>query len=476
MKESEIQLLAEQGNYQAIAQVLSPLFRPQHIHVITKLEGTNLLKIQLESAVAPDRAIAEEILTPWQKIWQKNLSQTIIVEGWELGETEASWQWTIMEGLLSQTAIEQSPDSFAAIAPPQKVEAKAAFDTQQISQTLKKSFAPYLWQTNVSPLNNALVIKLVVLDQRDRREYCTIVSQALQDLGITDFAKIYLNVYHREQQKYLLKTSFSLDQPLANTSPPTRQGKTRSLAKDSQTAMLIGGILGVAFFLFPLSRFILHAFLTLVHELGHAIAYWIFGYPAIPSFDFIFGGGITLALTDTPVSFFIFCIYAGLAYLAFLYRRNRPTLIVFGAIALLHLILLISHGDQLIIIVMGHIAEIITSFLCLYFALGKYFCYVGGEQTIYAMLGSYSFLANCGFFWQLIFDTSFKATYYQGKGGLLDHDLVRLSQELDPLSLEAIATLLLIISLMIPIAALLTFRYESRWIPTFYQMCQRHPD
>ncbi|NJN73091.1 MAG: hypothetical protein HC799_09940 [Limnothrix sp. RL_2_0] len=470
MKESELQRLAEQGNGRAIAEVLKPIFRTQQIHVITKIEGVNLLKIQLESSVTPDRAIAEEILAPWQQIWQTNLTKTVIVEGWQFGETEASWQWTIVKGLLSQSAIKQSPDSFAAITSPKKAE----FDNQQISQKLKKSFAQYLWQTNVSPLNNALMIKLVVLDQRDRREYCDIVRQTLQNLDIKEFTKIHLHVYQRKQQKYLLKTSFALNQPLPNITL-TKSYSTRSLPTASQSAMLIGCILGVVLFLFPLSRFVLNAFLTLVHEIGHAIASWIFGIPAIPSFDFIFGGGVTIGLSSRPVTLLIFAIYGGLAYLAFLYCRNRLTLIFCAAIALIYGLFLITNWDQLSIISMGHIAEILVSFLCLYFACGKYFCYVGGEQTIYAMLGSFSFLENCSFFWNLIFNASFKAVYYQGKGGVLDNDLVRLSQVIAPLSLENIAALLLLISLMMPALAFLTFRYESRWIPTFYRMCQRSP-
>lgn len=471
MKESEIKRLAEQGNERAIAQVLKPIFHAQQIHVITKIEGVNLLKIQLESSVTPDRAIAEEMLAPWQQIWQKNLTKTIIVEGWQFGETEATWQWTIIKGLLSQSAIKQSPDSFAAIASPKKAE----FDTQQIGQKLKKSFAQYLWQTNVSPLNNALMIKLVVLDQRDRREYCDIVRQTLQDLDINEFAKIHLHVYQREQQKYLFKTSFDLNQPLQNITP-AKTYSTRSLPKTSQTALLIGGILGIVLFLFPITRFVLNAFLTFVHEIGHAIAFWIFGYPAISSFDFIFGGGITLSLSSNPVTLLILAIYGGLGYLAFLYRHNRLTLMVLAAIALIHCLFLITNLDQLSITVMGHLAEIFASFLCFYFALGKYFCYVGGEQTIYAMLGSFSFLENCSFFWSLIFNASFKAVYYQGKGGMLDNDLVKISQVIAPLSLENIAALLLIISLMMPALAFFTFRHESRWIPTFYRMCQRNPD
>jgi len=29
------------------------------------------------------------------------------------------------------------------------------------------------------------------------------------------------------------------------------------------------------------------------HELGHCVTFWVFGYPAVPAFDFQYGGGMT---------------------------------------------------------------------------------------------------------------------------------------------------------------------------------------
>ena len=125
---------------------------------------------------------------------------------------------------------------------------------------------------------------------------------------------------------------------------------------------------------------------------------------------------------------------------------------------------------------MGHIFEILAVFICGYFALGKYFCYVGGEQTIYAMLASFSFLENCSFFGKLIFSDAFRVTYRVGKGGLLDNDLVLLANKFVPFGLEGTAFLFLLLTLVMPLLTWGAFHYEPSWINGFYRLCQPEPD
>lgn len=42
-----------------------------------------------------------------------------------------------------------------------------------------------------------------------------------------------------------------------------------------------------------LTCFVLSPLVTFLHEFGHAVAAWLLGCPAIPAFDFVYGGGIT---------------------------------------------------------------------------------------------------------------------------------------------------------------------------------------
>ncbi|MEB3226567.1 MAG: hypothetical protein VKJ86_12265, partial [Synechococcus sp.] len=298
MKESDLRRLAEQGNPQAIAQVLKAEFQPHQIHVIVKRVADKHLKIQLEGFTTPDEAIAKQVLGPWQQVWQNTITETFTVEGIRFGEVNPDWDWTIVAGLLSPAEREPSPEAFVAQTPPEK----AALTDHALTLTLRRLLASYLWSIKVTPSDRALVIKLTVIDQRDRQEYCQIIQQALRNLPLDNVEKIYLNVYHRGQDQYLLKTCFSLQEPLDLSVPSFQQ---RPLAKGTANALISGSLLGLVLFFLPPTRFILNTFLTFVHEIGHAIAYWMFGYPAVPSFDFVFGGGITLALNRAPIIFWL---------------------------------------------------------------------------------------------------------------------------------------------------------------------------
>ena len=55
----------------------------------------------------------------------------------------------------------------------------------------------------------------------------------------------------------------------------------------------IGLVVAIIVSVTPFVSFVFSAIITLFHELGHAVMGWILGMPAIPAFDFVYGGGIT---------------------------------------------------------------------------------------------------------------------------------------------------------------------------------------
>lgn len=472
MQSDQIKRLAQQGNPQAIAEILNQKLRSKGIRVMVQQPEENHLTIIFESSTTPNQAALKNFLQPLQTYWQKHLTLTIIAKGFQLGEMEPDWTWVIAKGLLSSEERQQSPDNLAQI----QATAEAKQKRSDLALQLQKKLAPRLWHSQISQMNQALVIKLNVLEKLDRHQTRQVIYEALQSLDTTNLKKIYLNVYHRPTAKYLWKDVFSLDKPFG-VNPQKFQNKfipqTRFPQKETSQAIAIGFGLGTLIFCIPFSRFVLDTFLTFVHELGHAAAFWTFGYPAVPSFDFIFGGGITLALNQ--VDLLVVGVYLLLGYVAFLYRRNSRMLMILGAITVVHFFCLVSPWHQAVIIMMGHIFEILAVFICGYFALGKYFCYVGGEQTIYAMLASFSFLENCSFFGELVFNDTFRIAYRVGKGGLLDNDLVQLANNFIPFGLEGTASIFLLLTLTIPLVTWGTFHYEPSWINSFYRLCQPNP-
>ncbi|OKH18782.1 hypothetical protein [[Limnothrix rosea] IAM M-220] len=472
MQSDEIYRLAQGGNPRAIAEILKAQFRDQGIRVIVKTPAEKQLNIVFESSTTPDQQHIQTQLQALQSHWQKHLTLKITATGFRFGELEPDWEWAIAKGLLSSEERQQSSENLALIQKTPEVQQKRS----ALAVQLQKILEPQLWHSQITQTKNALVIKLNVIKNIDRRHCRQVIQTAVQALDSPEIKKVYLNVYHRQKQQYLWKEAFDpnddFDTNIAVSPSPQKQ--RRSPTQDTLKALTIGISCSIAIFIVPLSRFILNAFLTFVHELGHAAAYWTFGYPAVPSFDFIFGGGITLALNQAPI--LAIAIYGLLSYIAFQYRHNRNTLIILASITVIHLLSLLSPLHQTLIITMGHIAELMAIFICGYCALGKYFCYVGGEQTIYAMLASFSFLESCSFFGQLTFSNSFRIAYRVGKGGLLDNDLVRLSNDYLSLGLAEIACIFLLATIMMPLATWYAFHYEPLWIMKFYRLCQRNPD
>ena len=62
---------------------------------------------------------------------------------------------------------------------------------------------------------------------------------------------------------------------------------------ERRRALLIGVGMAAIISAFPLTRFVFGYMGTLAHEFGHTVAAWLFGYPAIPAFNFQHGGGLT---------------------------------------------------------------------------------------------------------------------------------------------------------------------------------------
>ncbi|MEM8809960.1 MAG: hypothetical protein AAGF01_28415, partial [Cyanobacteria bacterium P01_G01_bin.38] len=148
---------------------------------------------------------------------------------------------------------------------------------------------------------------------------------------------------------------------------PTRAQRIRpkvisTLSKGPQTlANETIGVLVTGFFLaIPLSvmgflRMLFHGWLILVHELGHALTYWLFGYPAIPSVNLLYGGGITLAMGRLWL--LVWMILGGLGYLMYRCRRSSNALSWILTMTVAYALLAFSPWHTRLISYMGHGAE-----------------------------------------------------------------------------------------------------------------------
>jgi hypothetical protein len=218
-------------------------------------------------------------------------------------------------------------------------------------------------------------------------------------------------------------------------------------------AIAIGAMLTIVVFSIPLLTFVLSPLLTIVHELGHTATNWIFGYPAIPALDFMFGGGVTIQ-SEERIPLIVGLVYAGFGYLFYRYWHHvtASRVVLVGAIA--YSLCIVTPVQNLLILAMGHGFELGFAGVFLYRAWSGHACRNTAERPLYGLLGLYFVIYDIRLTWGLLFDLDMRAIYEEGKGGILDHDLVRIARDYlhSPLSLTV--SILLICTLCTPVIVL----------------------
>jgi hypothetical protein len=227
-------------------------------------------------------------------------------------------------------------------------------------------------------------------------------------------------------------------------------------------AIAIGAALTFVVFSIPLLTFLLSPLTTIVHELGHAATSWIFGYPAIPSLDFIHGGGITHR-SGARVPLIVGLVYAGFGYLFYRYWHHvaASRVVLVGAIS--YSLCFVMPLQGLLISAMGHGSELMFAGIFLYRAWSGYACRNAEERPLYGLLGLYLVVYDIRFTWGLLFDTELRDIYEQGKGGVLDNDLVGIARNYLHSSLALPVVILLFCTLLTPMITLWIYSQRNRF-------------
>jgi len=230
----------------------------------------------------------------------------------------------------------------------------------------------------------------------------------------------------------------------------------------------IGLVLAIIANAIPFVRFIFSAIITLFHELGHAVMGWIMGMPAIPAFDFVYGGGIT------PHSRFqialALLIAGGFIYAMWLFRGNRTTLTLIGVVFLIWLFFVSSDWRREFAFgAAGHLSEFILAGILFYQALaGVGWRIPEVERPLGAFVAFFVQINSMLFAWRLMHDPDFLAWYREGKGGMLMNDLEGIALDLHihtPFNpgIEGVARMLLIFGFVPITVALIWYFQRSRW-------------
>jgi hypothetical protein len=224
-------------------------------------------------------------------------------------------------------------------------------------------------------------------------------------------------------------------------------------------ALGIGFVLAALVSAISFPRFVFSYLIILVHELGHALCYWLFGYPAVPAFDFVHGGGITVHQERSIL--LLLCAWAALAGLIWIYRGNALALKVFGTLAALHVLFVLTGFDAWFGLAGGHLFELLFAAIFLYRAATGSGVKVPLERPLYAACGFFLLFQILAFAGRLVTSASARGDYREAKGGALAMDLDRLANELLGVSLPSVAFLLLLAALSVPLLTWLWVRHEE---------------
>ena len=245
----------------------------------------------------------------------------------------------------------------------------------------------------------------------------------------------------------------------------------KQIEKAGWQALAIGLLLAIILQTFWPLKLLFNGFQVIVHEIGHAVTHWLFGYPAIPTVNILYGGGITLSLGQS--SLVLGLIYGTLAFFLYRCRHSRRLLILLAGFIGIYTWVLLTPLSKILMIFMGHGMEWVAIVICLYFAIGGYFCQLDVERPLYAMLGFFLLFSDLINFWEIIFDPDLRDYYEQGVGGVLDNDFVILSRDYLNVDLSIIAGFFLVGCIFTPLVAFLLFRYEKVWLGVIYSFLSK---
>lgn len=233
---------------------------------------------------------------------------------------------------------------------------------------------------------------------------------------------------------------------------------SEGIAREGWVAAALGAGAAAVVVQVPLLRFVFSYLTTLVHEMGHALTGWLYGYPSIPAFDFVYGGGITSHTQRAP--WLAVAVQAGLVALLWLFRRNPASLaLALGANAL-YALTAWTDAHEAVITAMGHGSELIIAGIFVHRALSGRACHHGAERATYAFAGFFITFDNLRFAYLLASSPYHRAVYEGSKGGGHWMDFSVLAQTFHT-SLEQIAGVFFVLCLLPPLVAFLANHYRG---------------
>jgi hypothetical protein len=248
--------------------------------------------------------------------------------------------------------------------------------------------------------------------------------------------------------------------PATSKRPKPTGKELQHISREGWSSLGIGALLAIFIMFFPCLNFIFSPLLTIVHELGHAAAGWLCGFPSVPTIDFQYGGGVTYQQHRSTL--ILLCVFLLYSYLFIYFRRNRLTLLVLLISLACYSALTFTYLHEIFIVVMGHGSELIFSGIFLYRAMSGYAVLVPLERPLYGFAGFFIQFYDMRFAIQLLLKPEYRTAYEDAKGGGHWMDFSRLAEEFFHVRLPVVALFFLCACLLPPLLSFLFFRYQPR--------------
>ena len=190
------------------------------------------------------------------------------------------------------------------------------------------------------------------------------------------------------------------------------------ISKNGWISLPIGIVCAVIVIFIPFTKWTLLYLSILVHEFGHTFFSWMFGYPAIPSFDFSHGGGVTIGMCRSDWLFWgLHLLLIPIAILAF---KRKTYLLIITPLVIAWLLLAHTGTHKMLIAYMGHGMELAMAGIFLYRATTGVALDRESERPIYATLAFYLIIDNIMFAINLISNSGFRYLYENDVRGLVN--------------------------------------------------------
>ncbi len=238
-------------------------------------------------------------------------------------------------------------------------------------------------------------------------------------------------------------------EPSAQT-PRTSADEHSRLTESRHRALKLGIVVGVAVFLFPLTRFIFSYLLIIVHELGHTASALLFGIPAVPALDFFYGGGVSL-MWDRSILLSLTVVAAGMALLWRVRSDPRSLRLGIGC-ALLWITAFLTPLHDVIILAMGHGAELLFAGYAWHRCLTGH-CRNETERWLYGACSVFVLLSAWLFGYKLLASALFRRQYEQAKGGGHWMDFSRIAEQHLHVDLSVVAAAFWLLTAATPVVA-----------------------